>query len=123
MNSHVEELISKNIQYLKPNLILDELSHVIKFYKLYITEVDNYILNIDNTVREVKMFYNQIYNLCLQKINGFSLLSNVGFIFIFIIRYLEHIRNQWNFYIMRFKVFFSTFNKYVSQFVLKVHSD
>lgn len=123
MNTGLEELISRNLKYLTPQSIVNELTYVNKVYKLYLTEVDYYIDSLENTIRVVDMFYKHIYNLCLQTINGFTLLSNVGYIFIFTIRYLEYVKKRWYLYTLRYKTFFNTFNKYTSQFVLKVNLD
>lgn len=120
IKSNLEKLISQNLQYITLQSIKDEFIQVNQFYKLYIRDIDFYIDSINIIIQEIDSFYKYIYSLCLQRIDGLICLSDVGPIFIFTLRYLEYVRNQWNYYKLRFKTFFNTFNKFISHFYLKI---
>lgn len=119
----LEMFLSKNLRYISINSIIAEINQVINFYKFHISEVGYYLDTINQIIKEIDIFYNNIYHLCLQKMNGFSILSNVGSIFLYTFRYLEIIRSKWSNYLLVLKTFYYTLYKLLSQYISVVNSN
>ena len=117
-----EKLLSQNIKNITPSSIINELKHVNVVYENYIAEVESFIDSLDDIVRDIDSFYKKIYILCLSKINGLEVLSNVGHIFIYIIRYLKNIKHNWIRYNLRLHTFLNILKKYTSQIVFRINT-
>lgn len=123
MNLSLECLISKNLRYITIKSIEEEFIYVFRFYKLYIVDIEHYIKSISEITTQIDIFYKNIFYLCLQKINGLNTLSTNGSILLYVIRYLERIKEGWFLYLLRLKTFYQSFCKYFSKYIYILNSN
>lgn len=117
---NLNKLISENIKCFTPQNVVKELIFINSIYNEYIANVNLYINSIYNIIREINTLYQNLYCFCLTKVNGYDILSSVGYIFIYIIRYLENIKTQWYLYSLKLQSCFNNMRKYTSQLMVKL---